>query len=154
MFTSSWTGPATIEVCDAPHHLLLTTGAEDESQVEAWLTTEGAQTRLVVEERGLPVGLAALLRRRLAGAPGGSRDRPRVRGSCASGRLVVGRAADAWKARYATAEFPVRNGRTNVSFTITPLSTLTCPGNQQVVIDSVSFDLTLRAQGINEHVTG
>ena len=56
MFTSAWTGPATIEVCEAPHHLLLTTGAEDESQVEAWLTVEGAQTRLVVEERGLPVG--------------------------------------------------------------------------------------------------
>jgi uncharacterized protein YndB with AHSA1/START domain len=58
LFTSTWTGPATVEVCDAPHHLLLTTepGTDDESQIEAWLTAEGSQTRLVVEERGLPFG--------------------------------------------------------------------------------------------------
>ena len=30
-------------------------GTDDESQMEAWLTEEGSQTRLVVEERGLPV---------------------------------------------------------------------------------------------------
>jgi hypothetical protein len=44
-------------VCDAPHHLLLTTepGTEDEGQIEAWLTEEGSKTRLVVEERGLPM---------------------------------------------------------------------------------------------------
>jgi uncharacterized protein YndB with AHSA1/START domain len=56
-FTSTWTGPARIEVCDAPHHLLLTAepGADDETQMEAWLTAEGPRTRLVVEERGLPV---------------------------------------------------------------------------------------------------
>jgi len=58
VFTSTWTGPARIEVCDAPHHLLLTTEPEtdDETQIEAWLTAEGSRTRLVVEERGLPVG--------------------------------------------------------------------------------------------------
>lgn len=57
-FTSTWTGPARIEVCDAPHHLLLTTepGTKDEAELEAWLTEEGSQTRLVVEDRGLPVG--------------------------------------------------------------------------------------------------
>ena len=57
VFTSTWTGPGRVEVCDAPHHLLLTMepGTEDESQMEAWLTQEGSQTRLVVEERGLPV---------------------------------------------------------------------------------------------------
>jgi uncharacterized protein YndB with AHSA1/START domain len=57
VFTSTWTGPARIETCDAPRHLLLTTepGTEDEAQIEAWLTTEGPRTRLVVEERGLPV---------------------------------------------------------------------------------------------------
>ncbi len=57
VFTSTWSGPARIEVCDAPNHLLLTNepGAEDESQLEAWFTQEGSQTRLVVEERGLPV---------------------------------------------------------------------------------------------------
>ena len=57
MFTSTWTGPGRVEVCDAPHHLLLTMepGTEDETQMEAWLTEEGSKTRLVVEERGLPV---------------------------------------------------------------------------------------------------
>ena len=57
-FTSTWSGPAVIEACEAPHHLLLTTepDTEDESQLEAWLTAEGDRTRLVVEERGLPVG--------------------------------------------------------------------------------------------------
>jgi uncharacterized protein YndB with AHSA1/START domain len=57
VFTSTWTGPATIEVCEAPRHLLLTTeaGTADEGQIEAWLTPEGTRTRLVVEERGLPV---------------------------------------------------------------------------------------------------
>ena len=58
VFTSTWTGPARIEVCDPPHHLLLTTEPEtdDETQIEAWLTADGSRTRLVVEERGLPVG--------------------------------------------------------------------------------------------------
>jgi uncharacterized protein YndB with AHSA1/START domain len=57
VFTSTWTGPMRIEVCDAPHHLLLRGEPEtdDETQIEAWLTAEGARTRLVVEERGLPV---------------------------------------------------------------------------------------------------
>jgi uncharacterized protein YndB with AHSA1/START domain len=56
VFTSTWTGPARIEVCHAPDHLLLTTEPEtdDEGQIEAWLTAEGSRTRLVVEERGLP----------------------------------------------------------------------------------------------------
>ena len=31
-------------------------GTDDETQLEAWLTAEGSRTRLVVEERGLPVG--------------------------------------------------------------------------------------------------
>jgi hypothetical protein len=45
-----------IEVRDAPHHLLLTMvpGTDEEGQIEAWLAEEGARTRLVVEERGLP----------------------------------------------------------------------------------------------------
>ena len=53
-FTSSWTGPGRIEVCEAPRHLLLTMepGTEDEAQIEAWLSDDGARTRLVVEERG------------------------------------------------------------------------------------------------------
>ncbi len=58
VMTSTWSGPVRIEVCDAPHHLLLTSepGTGDETQIEAWLTAEGSRTRLVVEERGLPVG--------------------------------------------------------------------------------------------------
>ena len=56
-FTSTWTGPMRIEACDRPDHLLLTgePGTDEESQLEAWLTSEGGdRTRLVVEERGLP----------------------------------------------------------------------------------------------------
>lgn len=57
-FTSTWTGPSRIDECEAPRHLLLTNeaGTDDETQLELWLSTEGEQTRLVVEERGLPVG--------------------------------------------------------------------------------------------------
>ena len=57
VFTSTWSGPARIEICDAPHHLLLTTepGTDDEAQIEAWLTAEGSRTKLVIEDRGLPV---------------------------------------------------------------------------------------------------
>lgn len=57
-FTSTWTGPVRIEACERPHHLLLTSepGSDDESVIEAWLTAEGPRTRLVVEERGLPIG--------------------------------------------------------------------------------------------------
>ena len=57
VFTSTWSGPARIEVCDSPHHLVLTTepGTAEESVIELWLTAEGSRSRLVVEERGLPV---------------------------------------------------------------------------------------------------
>jgi uncharacterized protein YndB with AHSA1/START domain len=57
-FTSSWEGPGRIDVCEAPHRLLLTMdpATEDETVIEAVLTAEGGRTRLVVEERGLPVG--------------------------------------------------------------------------------------------------
>jgi len=56
-FVSTWVGPARVEVCEQPHHLLLTMepGTEDEASIEAWLTEEGDRTRLVVEERGLPL---------------------------------------------------------------------------------------------------
>ena len=43
----------------------------------------------------------------------------------------------------ATGSFPIRNGQTTGSFTVSPLTTLTCTGNQQVRILSVSYDLTL-----------
>ena len=50
--------------------------------------------------------------------------------------------------------FPVRNGRTNVSFTVTPLSTLQCPGNQVAVIEDVSWDLVLEGEGISVPIQG
>ncbi|UUZ60536.1 hypothetical protein [Nocardioides sp. B-3] len=50
--------------------------------------------------------------------------------------------------------FPVRNGRTNVSFTVAPLSTLDCPGGQQVVIESVSYNLVLAGEGISVPISG
>lgn len=57
IFTSSGAGPGRVEACDPPHHLLLTMlpGSADEQQIEAWLATEGDKTRLVVENRGLPL---------------------------------------------------------------------------------------------------
>lgn len=59
-FTSSWQGPGRVEVCEAPHHLLVTLepGSGDETRVEAWLTADGVRTRLVVVERGLALDSA------------------------------------------------------------------------------------------------
>ncbi len=56
-FTSSAEGPGRIEACERPHHLLVTMlpGTDDETQIEAWLTTDGDQTHLVVEDRGIPL---------------------------------------------------------------------------------------------------
>jgi uncharacterized protein YndB with AHSA1/START domain len=56
-FTSTWEGPGRIDVCDAPNHLVVTMepGTDDETVIEAVLTAEGERTRLVVEERGLPL---------------------------------------------------------------------------------------------------
>lgn len=42
-----------------------------------------------------------------------------------------------------TTTSPVRNGRATATLTVTPLSTLTCPGGQRVVIESVTYSLTL-----------
>jgi len=43
--------------------------------------------------------------------------------------------------------FPVRGGQTTGSFEVTAESTLTCPGNQIVVIESISYNLTLSGPG-------
>lgn len=48
--------------------------------------------------------------------------------------------------------FPVRNGSTNASFTISPVSTLQCPGNQVVRIESISGTLTWAGGGIIEDI--
>ena len=44
--------------------------------------------------------------------------------------------------------FPVRNGQTTGSISVSPLSTLTCTGKQHVFIQSVSYDLTLSGGGL------
>jgi hypothetical protein len=54
----------------------------------------------------------------------------------------------------ASGEFPVRNGRTNVSFTVSPISTLTCPPGQRVVIESATYDLTISGEGVTIHASG
>jgi uncharacterized protein YndB with AHSA1/START domain len=56
-FTSTWEGTGTVDVCEAPHRLVVTTQDEDEipTVIEALLTAEGDGTRLVIEDRGLPL---------------------------------------------------------------------------------------------------
>ena len=55
-FTSNWQGPMKVEVCDAPNRLKLLSGAAGEQTVmEAVLTEDGDGTRVVIEERGLPI---------------------------------------------------------------------------------------------------
>ncbi|HEV7204042.1 MAG TPA: SRPBCC family protein [Jatrophihabitans sp.] len=56
-FTSTWEGPGRVDVCDHPHRLVVTLepGTADETVIEAALTPEGDKTRLIIEERGLPL---------------------------------------------------------------------------------------------------
>jgi len=60
-FTSSYEGPGRVDVCEPPRHLSVTMdpGRDDETVIEAELSPDGDATRLVVEERGLPIGAAA-----------------------------------------------------------------------------------------------
>jgi len=56
-FTSGWDGPGRVDVCDPPRRLLATMspGTADETVIEATLADEGGGTRLVIEERGIPL---------------------------------------------------------------------------------------------------
>lgn len=56
-FTSGWSGSGAVEICDAPGHLRVRTweAGSEPTTIEAVLTSEGAGTRLVIEERGLPL---------------------------------------------------------------------------------------------------
>jgi uncharacterized protein YndB with AHSA1/START domain len=56
-FTSGWEGPGRVDVCQAPHRLAvrMSPGTPEETVIEATLATEADKTRLVIEERGLPV---------------------------------------------------------------------------------------------------
>ena len=60
-FTSGWEGSGRVEVCERPHRLLavMSPGSADQTVIEARLAAESGQTRLVVEERGLPLNEAA-----------------------------------------------------------------------------------------------
>jgi uncharacterized protein YndB with AHSA1/START domain len=51
-------GEFRVDVCEPPRRLLLTMspGHEDETVIEAQLVADGDGTRLLVEERGLPLG--------------------------------------------------------------------------------------------------
>lgn len=56
-FTSGWEGSGRIDICESPHRLVVTmsAGTADETVIEANLSAEGSTTRLVVEERGIPL---------------------------------------------------------------------------------------------------
>ncbi len=56
-----WEGTGHVEACEPPRRLLVTTKGADEpyeERIEATLTAEGNHTILVIETRGMPVGLA------------------------------------------------------------------------------------------------
>lgn len=64
--TDAWDGTGRVDECEPPHRLLVTLrdgdpqpGQPKETVTEAWLTADGEQTILVVEDRGLPVPLLA-----------------------------------------------------------------------------------------------
>lgn len=58
-FTSGWEGNGRVDVCERPHRLLVTTwedeAADQESTIEATLSSVEGGTRLVIEERGMPL---------------------------------------------------------------------------------------------------
>lgn len=55
----------------------------------------------------------------------------------------------------ATGTFDVRNGQVTGSLSVSPLTTLTCTGNQQVRILSVDYDLYLNGDSLPEvHLVG
>jgi uncharacterized protein YndB with AHSA1/START domain len=56
-FASGWEGTGRVEVCEPPRRLLILNNAPDgtDRAIEATLTTDGDQTILVIEHRGLPL---------------------------------------------------------------------------------------------------
>jgi uncharacterized protein YndB with AHSA1/START domain len=61
-FTSGWEGPGRVDTCEPPRRLVATLdpGTADETTIEAVLTPEPDGTRLVVEERGIPIAEIAM----------------------------------------------------------------------------------------------
>jgi uncharacterized protein YndB with AHSA1/START domain len=60
-FTGGWEGPGRVDECEPPWRLLVTMspGQDDQTVIEVEIVPDGDQTRLVVEERGLPLDEAA-----------------------------------------------------------------------------------------------
>ncbi|BCY10166.1 SRPBCC family protein [Actinoplanes sp. L3-i22] len=59
-FASGWEGTGQVEACEPPRRLMVTTiDAEQKERhtIEATLTPDGDATILILEERGMPVGL-------------------------------------------------------------------------------------------------
>jgi uncharacterized protein YndB with AHSA1/START domain len=56
-FTSGYEGPGRIDLCEAPRRLqvVFEPGTDEEAVMEANLTAVGDRTRLIIEERGLPL---------------------------------------------------------------------------------------------------
>jgi uncharacterized protein YndB with AHSA1/START domain len=58
---SGWEGTCRVEACDPPHHLRVANAQSDDDGdvhvTEVTLTTDGAQTIVVVEERGMPLSM-------------------------------------------------------------------------------------------------
>jgi uncharacterized protein YndB with AHSA1/START domain len=60
-FTSGWKGLGRVDVCEPRRRLLVTMspGQNDQTVIEAEIVPDGDYTRLVLEERGLPLDEAA-----------------------------------------------------------------------------------------------
>ncbi len=61
-FTSGWEGPGRVDVCEPPRRLLVTMspGQDDQTVIEVELVPDGDATRLIVEERGIPLDEGAV----------------------------------------------------------------------------------------------
>jgi len=62
LFASGWAGRCRVEACEQPSRLRLATEGEGEDgagEIEVALTADGDRTRLVWEERGVPLDLLA-----------------------------------------------------------------------------------------------
>jgi uncharacterized protein YndB with AHSA1/START domain len=61
-FTSGWEGPGRVDVCEPPRRLLVTMspGQDEQTVIEVELVPDGDVTRLVVEERGIPLDEGAV----------------------------------------------------------------------------------------------
>lgn len=64
-YSSGWEGPGRVEACEPPRRLLVMTvtthqdQSTEDHEIEAWLTADGNESVLVIEERGMPIALLA-----------------------------------------------------------------------------------------------